>query len=100
MVLLRHEERHGYALLPELEEFGFTDGTLDPSLVYRALRDMEADGWLQSSWEEESQGPRRRSYKLTNLGEEQLAYFITDLKRTRGEIDALVQVYEKSGDES
>ncbi len=98
MVLLRHEERHGYALLSELTEFGFAEGTLDPSLVYRALRNMEADGWLQSSWEEESQGPRRRSYKLTDLGEEQLAYFIADLQRTRGEIDTLIQAYEKSSD--
>ncbi len=98
MVLLRNEERHGYALLSALEEFGFAEGTLDPSLVYRALHDMEADGWLQSNWEEESQGPRRRSYKLTELGVEQLAYFVSDLKRTRGEIDTLIHAYEKSGE--
>jgi PadR family transcriptional regulator, regulatory protein PadR len=98
MVLLRYEERHGYALLSELTAFGFAEGTLDPSLVYRALRNMEADGWLQSNWEEESQGPRRRTYKLTELGEEQLVYFIADLRRTRGEIDTLIQAYEKSND--
>ena len=96
MVLLRQGERHGYALLSELSQFGFVVDQLDPSLVYRALREMEADGWVRSNWDAESQGPKRRIYALADLGEAQLAHFVADLQRTRQEIEALIQMYESS----
>ena len=95
MVFLLDEENHGYALVADLPQFGFSADTLDPSLVYRALREMENDGWLQSRWSDESLGPKRRLYRLTNLGKEQLTNFINDLRRTREEIEVLIHRYEK-----
>lgn len=50
LLLLHRRPAHGYSLLEELGEFGFEPGTLDPSLVYRALRELEAEGWVTSSW--------------------------------------------------
>jgi hypothetical protein len=47
---------------------GVSDGT-----VYPALARLEADGWVESKWDESgSKGedhPRRRLYKLTGLGQ-------------------------------
>ena len=94
LLLLQRGEAHGYALLDELERFGFDRERVDPTLVYRALREMEESGWIQSSWDEESQGPRRRVYALHNEGKRQLAVWIEDLRRTRGEIDHLLSEYK------
>jgi len=99
LLLLQRSEAHGYALLAELEDFGFNLKRLDPSLVYRALREMEHEGWIRSRWDEESQGPPRRVYSLDELGEEHLVAWIEDLRRTRSEIDRLIKAYDDQKDD-
>jgi PadR family transcriptional regulator PadR len=94
LLLLRHGEAHGYALLSEIERFGFNPEHVDPSLVYRALREMEQAGWIRSDWdEEESQGPRRRVYQLVTEGQAQLEFWMEDLHRTRDEINHLLEAF-------
>jgi DNA-binding PadR family transcriptional regulator len=82
LLILQHDEAHDYALLAELEQFGFNLEQLDPSLVYCALRKKEHDGWIQSRWGEETQGPPQRVDSLDRLGEEHfeehLAVWIED----------------------
>ena len=95
LMLLHEEESHGYNLLSELETFGFDPEALDPSLVYRALREMESGGWVVSRWDTESLGPRRRVYTLTKQGEDRLLGWIEDLRNTRLEIERLEQRYHR-----
>ena len=61
-------ETYGYAILGRLEEMHISNGPLDVGLVYRTLRDLEHDGLVSSTWAEESAGPRRRAYQLTEAG--------------------------------
>jgi poly-beta-hydroxybutyrate-responsive repressor len=96
LVMLHRGEAHGYSLLNGLDEFGFDSNWLDPSLVYRALREMEATGLVTSEWADESLGPQRRVYRITVQGELYLAQWVTDLRRTRQEIDQLLATYEKA----
>lgn len=94
LVLLRRDQAHGYSLLNDLAEFGFEPEFIDPSLVYRALREMEMMGLVTSEWSDESLGPQRRIYRVTPAGEEYLAQWIADLRQTRREIDALLAAYD------
>ena len=94
LLLLSSGESHGYALLPELERFGFNLERLDPSVVYRMLREMESTGRVRSHWSEDSQGPRRRVYEITDSGEDHLASWVQDLRATRNEIDRLLEMFE------
>ena len=100
LVLLHQQSAHGYDLLDELEKFGFNPDRLDPSLVYRALRDMEAAALVESEWGEESLGPQRRMYRITVVGEDFLGEWIADLQRTRREIDSLLEAYTQSNSKS
>ena len=93
LFMLQSGPAHGYGLLNRLDEFGFNLERLDPSLVYRALREMEDSGWVVSNWGEDSQGPQRRVYKILPDGEDILAHWITDLRRTRADIDLLLSAY-------
>jgi PadR family transcriptional regulator PadR len=95
LVMLHRGEAHGYSLLNELGEFGFNLDRLDPSLVYRALREMEAASLVISEWGDESLGPQRRVYRITEQGEQALAQWVADLRRTRQEIDHLLVAYER-----
>lgn len=93
LVMLSRGDAHGYSLLDGLDEFIFNREWVDPSLIYRALREMEEAGWVASSWDAESQGPRRRVYRILPEGRTYLAERMTDLRQTRSQIDRLLQVY-------
>ena len=99
LLLLHHNPAHGYTLLEQLDEFGL--GDRNPSVVYRALRDMEARGWVTSTWDEEqTQGPPRRVYRITALGDEVLDQWAQDLKESRRRIDYLLGVYSRHMEEA
>lgn len=92
LLLLHQEPAHGYTLLEGLGEFGL--GAMDPSAIYRMLRDMEDRGWVTSTWDEEqSLGPPRRVYRITDVGDEVLAAWIQDLDETRQMLNRLVSRY-------
>ena len=95
LLMLTRGEAHGYRLLDELAEFGFHPDRFDPSLIYRALREMETGGWVISRWDDDSHGPRRKVYQITQEGKDYLQLWVTDLRRTRDEIDSLISAYEQ-----
>ncbi|MFN3762648.1 MAG: PadR family transcriptional regulator [Anaerolineae bacterium] len=92
LLLLHHGPAHGYTLLEQLDSFGL--GGLDPTVIYRALREMEEQGWVASVWDrEQTQGPPRRVYHLTSLGDEVLRFWVQDLEETRRMVDQFLQRY-------
>jgi DNA-binding PadR family transcriptional regulator len=92
LLLLHHSPAHGYTLKEQLEQFNL--GDLNPSVIYRALRNMEEKGWVSSTWDEEqSQGPPRRVYQIAELGNEVLKWWTEDLKRTQRMIEHILGVY-------
>jgi poly-beta-hydroxybutyrate-responsive repressor len=93
LLLLRGDATHGYNLLEALRQFGFAPGTVDASVVYRILREMEDAGWVSSQWDTAGSGPPRRVYSVTPDGEEYLAAWIGDLRCTRDEIDQFIVTY-------
>ena len=98
LLLLHRGPAHGYTLAEQLGEFGL--GGLNPSVVYRALRDMEARDWVSSTWDEkQTQGPPRRVYFLTATGDEVLALWAQDLAEARRRIDHLLQSYHRHMEE-
>jgi PadR family transcriptional regulator, regulatory protein PadR len=98
LLLLHYGPAHGYTLIEQLSEYGL--GDIDPSAVYRALREMEGQGWVISSWDEElTQGPPRRVYRLTTLGNEALGWWTQDLGDTRQMIDHLLGAYSRHMEE-
>src|SRR4028118_1404534 len=111
LVLLREEGSHGYELMERLEEFGFEEvdaGTLYRTLggggeggvrggggegagwegggagtLSRTLRRMEKEGLCESEWETSESGPARRTYSVTDAGEEELAAWAEGCERYR-----------------
>ena len=93
MILLKEHPRHGYTLLADLEVLGMS--TIHPSVVYRTLREMEELGWIQSAWDTmQTQGPPRRIYKITAIGEDALLNWQHELGKTRDLIAQLMKRLE------
>jgi len=85
------QRAHGYVIedyLRALGLFGFTMSTL-----YRTLRQMEKDGYLQSTWEPGPTGPARRVYTLTDAGRAWLDASAALLGAYRESIDRFLSLY-------
>ena len=67
--LLKKRDRYGYEISEYLSEhIDIADGT-----VYPILRKLKADGLLTTYLQEESGGPPRKYYSLTDAGKESFA---------------------------
>ena len=90
LILLKEQPRHGYTLLGDLKALGMN--TINPSVVYRTLREMEGLGWIQSDWEtDQTQGPPRRIYHLAAQSEEVLRKWQSELGRVQEIIVQLIK---------
>lgn len=71
LIVLSGGERHGYAILREVEEIAEGETKLGPTTLYRSIRTM-LDGKLIEELDErpdpESDDERRRYYRLTDFG--------------------------------
>jgi len=94
LVLLHREPGYGYSLMSGLNDFGSQYEQMDISILYRALRELEAAGLAASSWGEDSLGPQRRMYHITPQGESALAEWMQTLRQRRREIEALEAAYD------
>jgi DNA-binding PadR family transcriptional regulator len=100
MVLLLREPGYGYSLMNGLKQFGFLTEQLDVSIIYRALRDLEAQGLVSDSWDNNSLGPPRRIYTITSAGRAALAGWMESLRENRKEIEALEAAYDAAREQS
>jgi PadR family transcriptional regulator, regulatory protein PadR len=76
LVLARLGTAHGYQLANESEQFAVTHAGVDSAAIYRALRRLEANGHVTSSWDTTGSGPARRLYTLTSSGYDHLAEWV------------------------
>lgn len=96
LLLLLHRDRtHGYDLLEGLNEFGFEENPVDSSVVYRALREMEAQGLVTSTWDTTGRGPPRRVYRITAEGDRYLANWVGDLQETDRVLHHFLAAYDE-----
>jgi DNA-binding PadR family transcriptional regulator len=75
VVLLMLKEKghsYGYDLASSLKDHALTDAEIEGAALYRTLRRLEANGFVESEWNTNGSGPARRVYLLTKDGERHL----------------------------
>ena len=70
LLVLKQWKLHGYLIMQQLNRMGF--GDIDHATLYRELRRLEKEGFVNSEWETGGSGPARRVYNITDAGEEML----------------------------
>jgi PadR family transcriptional regulator PadR len=91
LVMLKDLNLHGYEIMKALKEnFAVVS---DPGTVYRALRQLERDGYISSWWDPKEQGPARRIYTLTASGNDALKMWSAALDQYRTNLDAFFSLY-------
>jgi len=97
LLLLKERPRHGYELIELLPELAGGE-RVDVGNLYRFLRRLESDGLVESEWSGDLPGPAKRTYTLTPAGERLLGQWADALRRSREEVSAFIERYEKGGE--
>jgi PadR family transcriptional regulator len=85
------QRAHGYVIEDYLRALGLFGITM--STLYRTLRQMEKDGYLESAWEPGPTGPARRVYTITDAGYALLDTSAAMLKAYSEAIDRFFGLY-------
>lgn len=89
LALLSERPRYGFEIAKDLAD---ADGLVtSEGTVYPLLARLRQDGVVESYWEESSQGPPRRYYRLTKDGRGALAAFVVQWHRFRDAVDGLME---------
>jgi len=98
LLLISQKARHGYTLLNDLDQHNM--GTIHPSVVYRTLRELEGLDWICSSWDiDQTQGPPRRTYTITDLGRQALIFWQQQIEKHQKSIDQLLLMFKSNHSE-
>lgn len=94
LLLLDRQASHGYELRRQLEAHGVAT---ESGAMYRTLRKLDQDGLTASAWAQSAAGPRRRHYKLTPQGRQELAELAASITAKRNIHTAFLTVHERQG---
>lgn len=60
---------HGYLIIQEMTNGPMFGGNApDPTGIYRILKQMENNGYVESEWDTSESGPAKRCYSMTDEG--------------------------------
>ena len=97
MALLAKEPLHGYRLVQQLAALKMLQGKRpDPTGVYRVLKSMELDGYVESEWDLTERGPAKRQYVLTTTGRKCLTCWEKTLREHEKAVSDLLSILQQS----
>lgn len=68
---LRDGDKYGYEITKLVYELSNQEYELKEATMYSSLKRLEHDGHITSYWGDETQGGRRKYYRITSSGREQ-----------------------------
>ena len=69
LFLLRCKEGYGYEIATRLRKATLERLRFEYSSIYQILKRLEKKGFILGEWRESPAGPRRKIYRLTEIGE-------------------------------
>ncbi len=73
LAILSEGDSYGYAILQRVRELSGGQMTWTDGMLYPVLHRLDRQGHIEARWELAENGRRRRYYRITTLGHEQLA---------------------------
>lgn len=95
LALLAREKTHAYDVVRRLKELEmYAEVPPDTSGVYKALKSMEEEGLVSSSWKPGNTGPAKKRYTLTKHGKVCLNRWSETLQTYRAQVDGLLAILD------
>lgn len=73
LAILSEGESYGYAILQRVAELSGGELQWTDGMLYPLLHRLERNGFVKATWGESETGRRRKYYRLTDRGDEELA---------------------------
>jgi PadR family transcriptional regulator, regulatory protein PadR len=94
LLLLREHPAHGYDLLERLPELT-GEQRVEMGNLYRLLRGLEEEGLVASEWDDDSPGPAKRRYAITEHGLQLLDRWVEALRSSQQRTERFLERYEE-----
>ena len=94
LLLLRERRAHGYDLLERLPELT-GEQRVEMGNLYRLLRGLEEEGLVASEWDDDSPGPAKRRYAITEHGLHLLDHWVEALRSSQDRTARFLERYEE-----
>jgi len=96
LLLLLEKPSHGYELMDKYAEFGFTDTGSDAGAIYRTLKSLESDGFVESKWDTGNAGAAKKVYCITEKGKILLENWVKEMNEKKNSLVLFIERYKKS----
>jgi PadR family transcriptional regulator, regulatory protein PadR len=90
--VLRQGERYGFEIYKTIRDAAGGDHEIKEATLYATYRRLEKDGLVESYWGDETQGGRRKYYRITDAGRATYGGNVAAWVATRRIIDSLLDV--------
>jgi len=98
--VLRRGDRYGFEIYKTIRDATGGDHEIKEATLYATYRRLEKDGLVESYWGDETQGGRRKYYRITDAGRAVYRGNVAAWVATRRIIDSLLNVTELEAKES
>ena len=88
--VLLEKDNYGYGISKTIKEKSDNLFEILEATMYLALKRLEKQKAIEAYWGDETGGGRRRYFKITDLGKEQLEKSISDWKQTVPLVDKFI----------
>lgn len=89
--ILRQGDSYGYEIYKTVIALSGQQYELKEATLYSAFRRLEHDDWIASYWGDESQGGRRKYYRITEKGRENYEQNRKDWRFAKDILDKLIE---------
>ncbi|MEN6461426.1 MAG: PadR family transcriptional regulator [Syntrophomonas sp.] len=89
--ILRQGDSYGYEIYKKIIALSDKQYELKEATLYTAFRRLEQDELIVSYWGDETQGGRRKYYRITDMGREVYEQNLIDWNFAKGVLDKLIQ---------
>ncbi|KMJ57613.1 transcriptional regulator [Bacillus sp. LL01] len=89
--VLRQGDSYGYQIYKTIIELSKNQYELKEATLYTAFRRLEKDGFIASYWGDETQGGRRKYYRITEDGTARYLQFKDEWKFAKEVLNYLIE---------
>ncbi|MEZ3159254.1 PadR family transcriptional regulator [Microbacterium sp. BWT-B31] len=90
--VLRRADSYGFEIYKTIRDATGGEHEIKEATLYATYRRLEKDGLVESYWGDETQGGRRKYYRITDAGRAVYASNVAAWVATRRVIDSLLDV--------
>ncbi len=93
LLMIATEPTHGLGILSKMDEH-VPFHRMDTAVIYRTLKDFEANGLITSNWADSAAGPKKKIYTITDKGMKKLEEYREDIDKSLNNLQMFIKLHQ------